>query len=63
MHFLADAGLLDKPSVIILRLSDERPEAVNQCLSVVLAERVPELESGALILVEDTRYRVRRLPI
>src|SRR5213592_4516019 len=56
-------GVLDKPSVIIFRLSDERPASVNQRLGAVLAERSVVLESGALILVEDTRYRVRKLPI
>jgi hypothetical protein len=55
-------GVLDKPSVIICRLADERAESVNQRLAKVLAERVSDLESGALILIEDTRYRVRRLP-
>ena len=56
-------GVLDKPSVIIFRLTDERADSVNQRLSVILAERLPDLQSGALILVEDTRYRVRKLPI
>ena len=56
-------GVLDKPSVILFRLADERADSVNQRLSAVLAERLADLESGALILVEDTRYRVRRLPI
>ena len=56
-------GVLDKPSVIIFRLADERPTSVNQGLAAVLAERSVDLESGALILVEDTRYRVRKLPI
>ena len=56
-------GVLDKPSVVIFRLSDQRPDSVNQCLSVVLAERLPDLQSGALILVEDARYRVRKLLI
>ena len=56
-------GILDKPSVIIFRLADERADSVNQSLSIVLAERLAELQSGALILVEDTRYRVRKLPI
>ena len=32
-------GILDKPSVIIFRLADERADSVNQRLSVVLAER------------------------
>jgi predicted nuclease of predicted toxin-antitoxin system len=56
-------GVLDKPSVIICRLADERAESVNRRLAKVLAERVAELELGALILIEDTRYRVRKLPI
>lgn len=56
-------GVLDKPSVIIFRLTDERADSVNQRLSVVLDERLTDLQSGALILVEDTRYRVRKLPI
>ena len=56
-------GILDRPSVVIFRLADERPESVNAHLGPVLAERVVELESGALILVEDGRYRVRKLPI
>lgn len=56
-------GVLNKPSVIIFRLADERADSVNHRLSTVLAERLAEIESGALILVEDTRYRVRKLPI
>lgn len=56
-------GVLDKPSVIIFRLTDERPASVNQRLGAVVAECSAALESGALILVEDTRYRVRKLPI
>ena len=56
-------GVLDKPSVILFRLTDERSESVNRRLSTVLSERRAEIESGALILVEDTQYRVRRLPI
>jgi predicted nuclease of predicted toxin-antitoxin system len=56
-------GVMDKPSVILFRLSDERAESVNTHLSVVLNERVTELEAGALILIEDVRYRVRKLPI
>jgi predicted nuclease of predicted toxin-antitoxin system len=56
-------GILDKPSVIIFRLADERAASVNRYLSTVLTERLAELQSGVLILVEDTRYRVRKLPI
>jgi hypothetical protein len=56
-------GVLDKPSVIIFRLADERSDSVNQRLSAVLAEGSVQLDSGALILIEETRYRVRKLPI
>jgi predicted nuclease of predicted toxin-antitoxin system len=56
-------GVLDKPSTIIFRLADERADSVNRRLTTVLTERRGELDSGALILVEDTRYRVRKLPI
>ncbi len=56
-------GVMDGPSVIIFRLSDERPVAVNPRLSAVLHEQRQALEAGALILVEDSRYRVRKLPI
>jgi predicted nuclease of predicted toxin-antitoxin system len=56
-------GVLDRPSVVLFRLSDERADSVNRRLAVVLAERLSDLEAGALILVEDTRYRVRKLPI
>jgi predicted nuclease of predicted toxin-antitoxin system len=56
-------GVLDKPSAIIFRLTDARADSVNQRLSVVLDERITDLRSGALILVEDSRYRVRKLPI
>jgi predicted nuclease of predicted toxin-antitoxin system len=56
-------GVLDRPSAIIFRLTDERADSVNQRLSTVLAERLADLQSGVLVLVEDTRYRIRKLPI
>ena len=56
-------GVVDHPSVVIFRLTNERADAVNRRLEVVLAEQAEALNSGALVLVEDARYRVRRLPI
>lgn len=56
-------GASDSPSVVIFRLRDETPASVNPRLLEVLNERSKELESGALIVVEDSRYRMRRLPI
>ena len=51
------------PSVIIFRLHDATPSAVTAKLLDLLAERSRELEEGAVVVVEDTRYRLRRLPI
>ena len=56
-------GVLDRPSVILLRLTDERTAEVNGRLVAVVAEQKATLESAALILVEDVGYRVRKLPI
>ena len=56
-------GVLDRPSVVILRVSDERPDSVNQRLATILNECRDALEAGALVLIEDARYRVRKLPI
>ena len=56
-------GVLKQPSVIIFRLADERAESVNRRLETILREQSEALASGALILIEDARYRVRRLPI
>jgi len=56
-------GVSDSPSVVIFRLRDETPVSVNPRLLEVLDERSRELETGALIVVEDSRYRMRRLPI
>ena len=56
-------GIEKEPSVIIFRLHDATPMSVNPRLMHVLEDRRSELESGALIIVEDSRYRMRRLPI
>jgi predicted nuclease of predicted toxin-antitoxin system len=56
-------GVQTGPTTVVFRLSDERADAVNQHLQVVLDEQTDTLASGALVFVEDTRYRVRRLPI
>ncbi len=56
-------GILSGPSTVIFRLADERADAANRRLDVVISEQANALASGSLVLVEDTRYRVRRLPI
>jgi len=56
-------NLRKSPSVVIFRLHDETPASVNPRLLEVMNERHLELNEGALIVVEDSRYRMRRLPI
>ena len=56
-------GVVARPSVVLFRLSDERADSVNRRLEGVLSEQAEALASGVLILVEDARYRIRRLPI
>jgi len=51
------------PSVIIFRLENERPENINKRLAQVLKESFDALEKGAIISVEETRHRIRLLPI
>lgn len=51
------------PSVIIFRLHNETPSFVTTALLDVLAQRAEVLLEGAIMIVEDTRYRIRRLPI
>ena len=56
-------GVQDRPSVILFRLQDETADSVNQRVAPVLRDQREALESGALILVEEARYRLRKLPI
>jgi predicted nuclease of predicted toxin-antitoxin system len=51
------------PSVIIFRLRNQTPAAVNTRLFLVISECAAELESGAIVIVEDEGFRLRRLPI
>ena len=60
---LLAAGLHGPPSVILFRLHNQTPPVVTQRLLRLLSEQSRYIEEGALIVVEDTRYRVRRLPI
>jgi predicted nuclease of predicted toxin-antitoxin system len=50
-------------SVILFRLRNTRTDHVIQRLAVVLTQSSNELTQGAIVVVEDGRYRVRRLPI
>lgn len=51
------------PSVVIFRLYDGTPASVTRRLYDVMRMKREELEQGAIVIVEDTRYRTRRLPL
>jgi predicted nuclease of predicted toxin-antitoxin system len=53
----------EAPSVVIFRLRNQTPAAVNPRLFRVIHDCAAELASGALVLVEDEGFRLRRLPI
>ena len=51
------------PSVIIFRLQNTTPPFVSSRLLAVLLECTEELATEAIVTVQDSRYRLRRLPI
>jgi predicted nuclease of predicted toxin-antitoxin system len=51
------------PSVVLFRLRDQTPASVTPRLRRLLEERGQDLATGALVVVEHARYRLRRLPI
>ncbi|MBI4823887.1 MAG: DUF5615 family PIN-like protein [Nitrospirae bacterium] len=51
------------PSAIILRLENETPNNINRRLKQILKESSEALIKGAIISVEETRHRVRLLPV
>lgn len=60
---LLAAGGQDGPSVVIFRTRDARAKSVLQRLRLVLAEAATDLAAGAIVIVENQRFRVRRLPV
>jgi predicted nuclease of predicted toxin-antitoxin system len=50
-------------SAILFRLRNTRADFVVQRLKAVLDQSTEELAQGAVVLVEDGRHRVRRMPI
>jgi predicted nuclease of predicted toxin-antitoxin system len=63
MGTLLALGKGRRPSVILLRTGDLRPQAVGPRLLAVLKSLEEDLRAGALVVVEDRRVRVRRLPL
>ena len=60
---LLAAGVRQGPSVVLCRLVNETPTCVTPRVRQVLSECAREIGEGAIVVVEDARYRLRRLPI
>ncbi len=52
-----------KPSTIILRLEDQRVANVNRLLLRVLPKLTQSLKKGSIIIIQDTRIRIKPLPL
>lgn len=50
-------------SVIVFRMAYHATERINDRLAAVLEASAQALENGAIVVVEDSRHRVRLLPI
>jgi predicted nuclease of predicted toxin-antitoxin system len=50
-------------SVVVFRLRNTRTENVIARLQAVIAQSSEALEEGAIIIIEDARHRIRRLPV
>jgi predicted nuclease of predicted toxin-antitoxin system len=59
---LTQSGL-NNPSIVSLRVSDAKPHRISIILKTVLPQIEPDLQEGAIVSIEETEYRVRKLPI
>ena len=57
------AARSETPSVVIFRMRNQTPIAVIPRLVQVIGDCAEELARGAIVIVEDGGFRVRRLPI
>ena len=51
-----------KTSVIVLRLHNTRTSHLIRRLSIALQDTAESLENGAVVVIEESRHRVRFLP-
>ncbi len=60
---LVAQGGMSNPSIVSLRVSNASPDHISKILKTVLPEIETELEEGVIVSIEDTEYRLRKLPI
>ena len=61
-ELLATAPVL-APSLILLRRADKRPDFLARVILANLEQIANDLAAGALVVIGDTRVRIRRLPM
>lgn len=54
---------MSKPSIITLRINTIKPARVARVLEIVLPQIESELNKGSIVIVEEDRIRIRKLPI
>ena len=59
------AAMAERPmtSVAIFRLPNTRADHLIERLSAVLEKIRPDLEHGVIVTVEESRFRIRELPL
>jgi predicted nuclease of predicted toxin-antitoxin system len=60
---LLSSGEARLPSCIIFRVQNQKPVNISSRVLDVIKFHEQDLIEGAIILVEDRRHRIRRLPI
>jgi predicted nuclease of predicted toxin-antitoxin system len=55
--------LTASPSVLLLRRKDNRTEALVAVLLANLPELLEDIEAGSMVVIDDRRVRVHRLPM
>jgi predicted nuclease of predicted toxin-antitoxin system len=59
---LASTGY-NKPSVVSLRLHNNRPERLAVVLEKILPSVEADLQTGVIVVIEEGRIRIRSLPL
>jgi len=59
---IAQSGLV-QPSVVSLRVGNAKPETIAKILKTMLPQIEKDLIDGSIVSVEESEFRVRKLPI
>jgi predicted nuclease of predicted toxin-antitoxin system len=60
---MSDRDIFRKASVVLFRLHNTHTPHVIERLKVALAQSKTILETGSIVVIEESRVRTRRLPL